>query len=132
MLRSSSIAEPSISASPPPSSFVTTKVTHTRSTMATSLLFPRAPLFLSNPKPNHRPYRYNPLSLHLKNKPLKASLQTPQISTHSPLLTDSTRTVTTILSLTFSLSGLFAKSIQNFALSNPQPTEPPLLTIFTK
>ncbi|XP_031263354.1 ylmG homolog protein 1-2, chloroplastic-like [Pistacia vera] len=91
--------------------------------MATSLLFHRAPLFLSNPNTNHHSHRYTPLSLHLKNKPLKASLQTPQIPTHSPLLTDSTRTVTTILSLTFSLSGLFAKSIQNFALSlipNPQ------------
>ncbi|XP_044493163.1 ylmG homolog protein 1-2, chloroplastic-like [Mangifera indica] len=93
--------------------------------MATSLLFHRAPLFLSNPipNPNHHSHRYIPLSLHIKNKPLKVFLRTPQIPTQSPFLVDSTRTITTILSLTLSLSGLFAKSIQNFAVSlipNPQ------------
>ncbi|KAJ4729069.1 ylmG-like protein 1-2, chloroplastic-like [Melia azedarach] len=108
--------------------------------MATSLLLFRAPVaVLSNPNSsNHRrnglshsrtPLRFLPIA---KIQPIKASsshssptltLKTPKIPSQCPLLTDSTRTVATILSLSLSLSGLFVKSIQNFALSlipNPQ------------
>ncbi|KAL9453115.1 hypothetical protein AB3S75_008834 [Citrus x aurantiifolia] len=91
-----------------------------------ALLSLRSPPFLSNPKTLHQsPCRASPSFLPIKAAATSSSsslptlpLKTPKITPLSPLLNDSTRTVTTLLSL----SGFLLK----FAISNiptlPQPT----------